>query len=54
MEIFEACANRRDRNARIREAHLDHGYTMTEIARYLNLHLMTISRAIHKKSKCET
>lgn len=45
-EIFDGCTNRRDRNARIREAHVAHAYMMTEIARHLNLHPMTISRAV--------
>ena len=47
-EIFAGCKERRDRNARIRKAHVDHGYTMTEIADHLKLHVMTISRAVRK------
>ena len=46
QEIFTECADLRIRNARIREAHVDHGYTMTAIAKHLGLHLMTISRVI--------
>jgi REP element-mobilizing transposase RayT len=46
LRIFRACEGRRDRNARIREAHDVHGYTMTEIASHLRLHLMTISRVV--------
>ena len=46
QQIFKQCADRRTRNARIREAHIDHGYTMTEIAKHLGLHLMTISRTV--------
>jgi hypothetical protein len=48
-QIFERCPNRATRNVRIREAHLDHGYTMTAIAGHLDLHLMTISRAVRGK-----
>ena len=47
-EIFEGCGDRRDRNSRIRKAHVGHGYTMTEIASHLKLHLMTISRAVRE------
>jgi REP element-mobilizing transposase RayT len=46
LEVFADCAGRRDRNARIRRAHIEHGYTMTAIAQHLKLHVMTISRAI--------
>lgn len=44
--LFVGFRDRRDRNTRIRKAHLDHGYTMTQIAAHLGLHLMTISRAV--------
>ena len=47
-EVFAGCRDRRDRNARILKAHVGHGYTMTKIADHLKLHLMTISRAVHK------
>jgi REP element-mobilizing transposase RayT len=47
LEVFEGCEGRQDRNARICKAHICHGYSMTEIARHLGLHLMTISRAVH-------
>jgi hypothetical protein len=47
LEVFEGCDSRQDRNARICKAHICHGYSMTEIARHLGLHLMTISRAVH-------
>ena len=47
QELFAGCNGRRDRNARIREAHVGHGYTMTAIATHLKLHVMTISRAVH-------
>jgi len=48
QEVFADCRDREDRNTRIRQAHLDHGYTMTEVANHLKLHLMTISRAVRK------
>jgi len=48
-EVFDGCSSRLDRNARIRMAHINHGYPMREIADHLKLHLMTISRAIRKK-----
>jgi len=54
LEVFAGCKDRQDRNTRIRKAHVGHGYTMTEIADHLKLHLMTISRAVRKKLKCET
>ncbi len=46
--IFEDCADRGDRNARIRTAHVGHAYTMVEIAKHLRLHPMTISRAVRE------
>lgn len=48
QEIFAACKDRHDRNSRIRKAHVSHGYTMTEIADHLKLHVMTISRAVRE------
>lgn len=50
-ELFAGCGDRRVRNARIHEAHVSHGYTMTEIAHHLKLHLMTISRAVRMDVK---
>ena len=47
QEIFAGCLGRRERNGRIREAHVNHGYTMTAIATHLRLHVMTVSRAVH-------
>jgi REP element-mobilizing transposase RayT len=35
-----------ERNRRIAEAHLRHGYTLTEIGRYLGLHYTTVSRIV--------
>jgi len=37
-------ADRDHRNAAIRDAHRDHGYSLAEIARYLGLHYSTVSR----------
>jgi len=37
--------NRDARNARIRHAHRDHGYTLKEIADHLDLHYTTVSKA---------
>jgi REP element-mobilizing transposase RayT len=45
-DIFAGCSERQDRDARIREAHVTHAYTMREIADHLGLHPMTISRAV--------
>jgi putative transposase len=44
--IFKGCSDRGIRNSRIRVAHVEHGYTMTSIAKHLGLHLMTISRVV--------
>ncbi len=38
--------NRAERNRRIAEAHLRHGYTLTEIGRYVGLHYTTVSRIV--------
>ncbi len=35
-----------ERNRRIAEAHLRHGYTLTEIGRYVGLHYTTVSRIV--------
>ena len=47
-EVFEGYCGCRDRNARIREAHIGHGYTMRAIADHLKLSRMTISRAVRE------
>jgi REP element-mobilizing transposase RayT len=47
--LLDACPDRPTRDARIRDAHLAHGYSMIEIARHLGLHRMTISRAVRGK-----
>jgi len=38
--------NRQRRNARIREAHQSHRYTLSEIARHLGLHYVSIGRIV--------
>jgi AraC-like DNA-binding protein len=40
----ELAARRDRRNAAIRQAHRDYGYSLAEIARYLGLHYSTVSR----------
>jgi REP element-mobilizing transposase RayT len=35
------------RNARIRKAHLQYGYTLTQIARHLDIHYTTVSKIIN-------
>jgi DNA-binding NarL/FixJ family response regulator len=46
QEIFSDARDRRERNSRILTAHVSHGYTLTQIARHLKLHLTTVSRAV--------
>jgi REP element-mobilizing transposase RayT len=41
---------KRVRNGLIRKAHLDYGYTLSEIGRYLGLHYTTVSNIIKKLS----
>ena len=41
---------KRVRNGLIRKAHLDYGYTLSEIGRYLGLHYTTVSNIIRKSS----
>ncbi len=48
QEVFRDCTDRRDRNAKIRRAHVRHGYTMREIAGHLKLHPMTIRSAVRE------
>jgi len=40
-----------ERNRAILAAHLEHGYTLTEIGRHLGLHYTTISALVNKKPK---
>lgn len=35
-----------DRNHGMRQAHMDHGYTLKQIAEYLGLNYTTVSRAV--------
>lgn len=53
-DIFHCYSDRQMRNSLIYEAHIHYGYTMTEIAKHLGLHIMTISRVVRKKEmlKC--
>ena len=44
--LFENMASRADRNARAVAAVRDHGYTMKEVADFLGLHYITVSRAL--------
>ena len=44
--IFEHVASRADRNVRAVAAVRDHGYTMKEVADFLGLHYITVSRAL--------
>lgn len=44
-----AMANRADRDRHICEAHLHHGYTLTEVGRHLGLHTSTVSKILKKK-----
>lgn len=45
-EVFRACDGGPELASRVRGAHVDHGYTMAEIAGYLGLHYSTVSRMI--------
>lgn len=47
-ELFRGAEDKYLRKQVIRSAHLEHGYTMTEIAAYLKLNRSTVSRAIRK------
>jgi len=48
-DIFsEVGADRRLRNLRIHEAAIEHGYTLTEISKYLRLHPSTLSRIVKR------
>jgi REP element-mobilizing transposase RayT len=42
--------SREDRNRLIRTAHLEHGYTLTEIASAINLHYTTVSKIANAQS----
>jgi len=51
-ELLPAFRDLNERNAAIRKACLDHGYTMAEVAAHLGLHYITIHRAM-KRSMLE-
>jgi len=40
-----------ERNNRIRQAHVEHGYTLSEIGRALGLHYSTISKALKPRAR---
>ncbi|MGA1870716.1 MAG: hypothetical protein ACMUJM_19450 [bacterium] len=40
--------SKQERNGLIRKAHLDYGYTLTEIGKQLELHYTTVSNIIKK------
>jgi len=42
--------HREGRNARIRQAHMDHGYTLKEIADHLRLHYTTVSKVVNDEN----
>ena len=44
--LFTGLASKADRNARAAVAVRDHGYTMREVAEFLGLHYITVSRAL--------
>jgi DNA-directed RNA polymerase specialized sigma24 family protein len=44
--IFVSVASRADRNARAVAAVRDHGYAMREVADFLGVHYITVSRAL--------
>ncbi|MFQ6024878.1 MAG: transposase, partial [Acidiferrobacterales bacterium] len=43
--------NRSARNRQIRRAHLEHGYTLTEIGKHLGLHYSTISKVVNVEER---
>ena len=45
-DLFRGCDGGPDLASRVRRAHVDHGYTMAEIAGYLGVHYSTVSRLI--------
>lgn len=46
-KLFAGAKTTAERNLKIIEAHIKYGYKQVEIARYLNLHYVTVSRAIN-------
>jgi len=49
-DFFLKCRNRRDRNASMIVAHKLGGYSISEIARYLNMHRTSVSRLVNKNA----
>ena len=47
--IFINIQEKRERNKLIRKAHLDYGYTLSEIGNHLGLHYTTISNIVKKR-----
>lgn len=45
-KIFEISKDKSERNSKIRKAHINYGYTLKEIADFLNIHYATASRAM--------
>jgi len=52
-KIFSGKETRIQRDMSIRVAHLNHGYTLKEIADYLHVHYTTVSKVISKAEKRE-
>lgn len=48
--LFVDIGSRKRRNCAIRTARIDHGYRVAEIARFLDLHPSTVTRAIERTS----
>jgi DNA-directed RNA polymerase specialized sigma24 family protein len=50
-ELFEekTIKDKKERNRRIAQAVLEHGYSQTEIARHLGMHYSTISNLLREK-----
>ena len=47
-ELICTTKNKEERNKRIIEAHVTHGYTLKEIAHHLNIHYTTVSKVVNK------
>ena len=47
-EIFTDKMSKKVRNDKIKEAHIDYGYRLKEIGKYLGLHYTTVSRIANK------
>ena len=49
--VFLGVSSRSDRDARAVTAVCDHGYTMKEVADFLHLHYITVSRALARADR---